>query len=257
MTPVDDGPLTHIPLAPPREKGLTDVDYLRQLALIRPLVRDRYGILFAFSHAHMLRLLTSDETRQVEVDTLVLQGITDGPLFDFLSNSLLYANGERHRLRRTPLARSFHHSLMDALRPEIRTLAEEIVSSLIGQGETDFMASLANPLPARLIARIVGVPEVDVPMFSQLVYAAVLPRISTYTELKSKSNVTIYINLILFFAPTGKNDSKNQIVEIETTRPHLPNDDPCKLYAYPTKYLYFVLLQSNLARCALFFLKGR
>ncbi|NJO37813.1 MAG: hypothetical protein HC871_09605 [Rhizobiales bacterium] len=113
-----------IPEAPPRMPGTSDLAYLRQLQALGPLLRDRYGIVFAFSMDHLHRLMVSDHTRQPEVDVLRLQGIISGPMHQFAAKSLLYANGERHRARRKPLARTFAHRMIEALRADIRARAE-------------------------------------------------------------------------------------------------------------------------------------
>lgn len=161
-----------IPEAPARPAGMGDLEFARLLAGLGPFVRDRYGVTLAFSQAHAARLLTTDETRQAEVEALTAQGIDDGPLHAFMSNSLLFANGARHAARRTPLARAFAFPVMAALRPTIRAAADALASPLVGAGEIDFLAAMANPLPARLIADLVGAPPDDAPRFTRLVYSA-------------------------------------------------------------------------------------
>ncbi|WP_233416864.1 cytochrome P450 [Halovulum marinum] len=159
------------PMARRRSDGRDDLGFLR--AQPAPLVRDRYGVVFTFSHANAMRLLTGGEVRQAGVETMEMQGVTSGPLYDFFKYSLLFSHGARHRARRTPLARSFAYKLMDALRPEMRAMAEALVLPLAGQGEVDFLNRVAAELPARMIARIACVPEADFARFGQMVYSAV------------------------------------------------------------------------------------
>ena len=88
------------------------------------------------------------------------------------ANSLLFSNGATHQRRRRPLARTFAHKLMEGMRPRIRELAETLVSESLGAPDTDFLGAIAGPLPARIVAEILGAPQCDIPHFSALVYSA-------------------------------------------------------------------------------------
>ena len=120
----------------------------------------------------MLQLTDPALTRQVETEGFALRGITSGPAFTFASTSVLLSNGERHSARRRPLARTFAWKLMAALRPRIRALAEDLIRPRLGAGPFDFIDEISGPLPALMIADILGAPEGDVPHFANLVYSA-------------------------------------------------------------------------------------
>ncbi|QPH55663.1 cytochrome P450 [Pontivivens ytuae] len=167
MTTVADA----IPKAPPRAEGEGDIAYLARLQAMGPLLRNGLGMLMTFSHADLLYIVDDARTRQMETELLAMRGITSGPLHEFFSHSLLMSNGDAHRRRRTPVARTFAYSLMNAMRGEIREIAEDLVRPTLNH-EIDFAEGVSGPLPARLIARILGVPDGDVPHFSQLVYSA-------------------------------------------------------------------------------------
>ena len=150
-----------------------DHDYLAGYAAMSPVVRDRFGMLMCFSYENLVRIIESDKTRQPETDALPFMGISGGPILEFFSNTLLLSNGETHKRRRTPLARSFARPLMEAMRADVRALAETLIGPEIGRGETDFLEAIAGPLPARVIAGILGVPDTDIPHFTRLVYSAI------------------------------------------------------------------------------------
>jgi len=56
---------------------------------------------------------------------------------------------------------TFAHKTVAELRPAIRARAEAIVQSLVGKGQVNFVAKLAGPLPAQLIAAIRGLSLVS------------------------------------------------------------------------------------------------
>lgn len=175
MTP-DPAPLKKIrdlPVFPPRDADVDDHGYLAGLRPLGPLLRDDFFCVHTFSLADMQTLLDDRLTRQLETEMLDLAGIGAGPMRDFFSNVMLFSNGEVHRNRRSPLARSFAFPLVRAMRADIRATVEGLVRPLIGTGEVDFLDCVAGPLPALVVARILGVAEADIPYFTRLVYSSI------------------------------------------------------------------------------------
>lgn len=135
-----------------------------------PFVRREDGV-FIVLRADDVQLLSGDTlTRQVEKETMAARGAPDGPIMDFVSNSMLYSNGGVHRRRRQPLARSFAYRMTADLRPKIRELAEDLLASAAEQGRMTLRGDFAALLPAITIAGILGIPRSDAPLFSGLAY---------------------------------------------------------------------------------------
>jgi cytochrome P450 len=139
---------------------------LKQLRAQAPFARTPLGIVLALHHRH-LELITSDATRQIEMETKLMQGITSGPIYDLTASGMLFSNGEVHRRRRAPVARTFAFKLMDAMRPKATAIAEELVRERLGKGSIDFVSEIAAQIPARIIADILGIPRADLPIFMQ------------------------------------------------------------------------------------------
>jgi len=157
---IDDLPLA--PLETP--EGESAYDVLRTLREASPLARTEMGITIALRNRHV-SLVTSDATRQIETETKMMQGIFDGPIMEFTRLAMLFANGEAHMRRRTPVARTFAFKLMDAMRPRVQAIASQMIEERLGQGPIDFVGEIASQLPARIIAEILGIPDEDVPVF--------------------------------------------------------------------------------------------
>jgi hypothetical protein len=137
---------------------------LRAARAQAPIARTQIGVVLALRHRH-LELVTSDATRQLETETKLMQGITEGPIWDLTTAAMLFANGEAHARRRAPVARTFAFKLMEAMRPKATALAEELVGPRVGAGETDFVGEIAAQIPARIIADVLGIPRSDLPIF--------------------------------------------------------------------------------------------
>ncbi len=154
-----------------RPQGMSDHEYVEIYRRQAPVAIDRYGFYWVFSHANMLTVTDPALTRQAETEKLQVLGVTDGPIWEYFANSLLFSNGNVHEKRRRPLARAFAYRVMDRLRPRIRSIAEGLIRPHLGM-ETDLLNDIAGPLPARIVADVLGAPEADIPYFSSLVYPA-------------------------------------------------------------------------------------
>lgn len=162
-----------LPMMEKRDDGVDDLTFLEGFWRQGDLARDSLGFVYSFPYANFEHLLDDRFTRQIETEGVRMRGINKGAIFDFFNNSLLTSNGQTHKARRTPLARSFAFPMMKALRPEVRRTADDLVASLSGRDEVDLINEVAGPMPARIIARVLGVPEADVPFFTALVYSAI------------------------------------------------------------------------------------
>ncbi|MEL7464938.1 MAG: cytochrome P450 [Pseudomonadota bacterium] len=196
--------MTHAPPMRKRPKGMGDHAYIEMLRADGPAL-DRNGFLWCFSHEHLLACVDPTVTRQVELEKMAALGLTSGPVYAYFANALLFANGAAHARRRGPLARAFAFPAMAALRPAIRQAAEALIRPHLGR-ETDFLDEIAGPLPARIVAGIIGAPEGDIPYFSGLVYDAMkaLSRLSGAPEDEAGlGELTRYVGDLLAAAKGG------------------------------------------------------
>ena len=162
-----------LPVMRPREGELDDHGFLNQYWAESDLAVDSFGVVHSFPYKNLVTLLNDDLTRQIETEGIRQRGITSGPTYEFFDNSLLTSNGQRHKRRRTPLARTFAFPLMKALRPVAAATAEALVAPLRNHSSVDILEEVAGPMPARMIADVLGVPEQDIPEFTSLVYSAI------------------------------------------------------------------------------------
>ncbi|MGJ0120080.1 cytochrome P450 [Williamsia sp. MIQD14] len=78
---------------------------------------------------------------------------------------LVLSDGAEHTRLRRQVQPAFTRGAMAAWQSAIDTLAEELVADVVTGRACDAVARLAVPLPIRIIARILGVPETDGPQF--------------------------------------------------------------------------------------------
>ncbi len=82
-------------------------------------------------------------------------------LLAFLEHTLLDIDGEKHARLRGLVSRAFTPRRIAALRPRIEQEVEALLDRAAGAGEIEFMRELAHPLPAVVIAELLGVPRED------------------------------------------------------------------------------------------------
>lgn len=144
-------------------------DMFRQWRENTPLVKVPigFGHMVLALRARTVEQVVGHETRQLETESKILQGVFDGPIYDFIAQVMLFANGEAHQRRRQPVARTFAFKLMEAMRPKAAAISEEIIREHLGNGPFDYVAEFAAQIPARIIADILGIPRSDLPVFMQ------------------------------------------------------------------------------------------
>jgi cytochrome P450 len=78
-----------------------------------------------------------------------------------VSPHLLVLDPPEHARIRKMVAAEFTTRRVAPLRPRIREIAEELIDVFAGKGEVDLVADFADPLPALIIAELLGVPRED------------------------------------------------------------------------------------------------
>ena len=84
--------------------------------------------------------------------------------------SMLFRDPPDHTRLRGLVSKAFTPRTVEALRPHIVRLCDELVEAM--GGEVDVMAALAFPLPVTVIGEMLGVPPADRPQFQRLVRAS-------------------------------------------------------------------------------------
>jgi cytochrome P450 len=92
-----------------------------------------------------------------------MMGITDGPLRDWYGGIMFTTEGEYHRRIRSLVSRAFTPRSVEALRTAAADMAAEAVASVRQGGD---LVAACSTLATRLMCRLLGVPDSDVPVFA-------------------------------------------------------------------------------------------
>jgi hypothetical protein len=96
-----------------------------------------------------------------------MQGLTDGPIYEFLSRALLSVDGEDHTRLRKLVSRAFTPRSVEHLRPSMRQLTDELINGFATTGRCEFMTAFADRYPIQMICELLGVPRADYERFGE------------------------------------------------------------------------------------------
>jgi cytochrome P450 len=85
-----------------------------------------------------------------------------------ISANMLESDAPQHTRLRKLVAREFTSRRMEALRPRVQQITDQLLDAMLPRGGADLIQALAFPLPITVICELLGVPDLDRAMFSVL-----------------------------------------------------------------------------------------
>jgi cytochrome P450 len=114
-------------------------------------------------HAHVTAVSKDTETFSSWKAGIFMNPDQVIPL-DLTRNLLLYKDPPEHTKYRTILQRRFTPKVVGELADPIRDAVTRTIDAVIEQGSCDFVKDIAVPVPLRVLAMLMGLPEDDIPM---------------------------------------------------------------------------------------------
>jgi len=82
--------------------------------------------------------------------------------FDFIGNRMVFCDPPKHARLRALLNKAFTPHAVEAMRPRVQRLVDDVIDRALARGAMDIIADLAFPLPATVISLMLGVPPEDI-----------------------------------------------------------------------------------------------
>ncbi|MFF8715824.1 cytochrome P450 [Streptomyces sp. NPDC015184] len=89
--------------------------------------------------------------------------------------NMLELDAPHHTRLRKLVAREFTARRVEALRPRVQQITDELLDAMLPAGRADLVDSLAFPLPMTVICELIGVPDLDRNAFRRLSNGVVTP----------------------------------------------------------------------------------
>ena len=98
--------------------------------------------------------------------TLAAQGITSGPLFDKMANSLLGLDGASHARLRKLVSRAFTPRATSRLQETIHDVVNGLIDRVMDAGRCDVVTDISYQYPTPIICALLGAPRKDWQLFA-------------------------------------------------------------------------------------------
>ncbi|MER5552509.1 cytochrome P450 [Streptomyces sp. NPDC002793] len=92
-----------------------------------------------------------------------------------INANMLETDAPHHTRLRKLVAREFTARRIEALRPRVERITEDLLDAMVPAGSADLVDALAFPLPMTVICELLGVPDIDRDAFRLLSNAVVTP----------------------------------------------------------------------------------
>jgi cytochrome P450 len=116
---------------------------------------------------HLVRSVLRDPRFQIPPGiNLLAQGISSGPLWDKVANSLLCLEGDAHHRLRSLCSKAFTPRTVARLHDTMVGVLNELVDQVADRGRCDVVTDIARPYPVPIICALLGAPREDWQQFS-------------------------------------------------------------------------------------------
>lgn len=115
----------------------------------------------------VLEMLRSPDNETVSIAGEVIDGLLDQPdsplysLARIVNSALLVKDGEDHRRLRGLVNQAFTPRMVEALRPRVTSIVDDLLAAVAPRGEMELLTAFAAPLPIIVIAELLGMPPQD------------------------------------------------------------------------------------------------
>jgi cytochrome P450 len=101
------------------------------------------------------------DARQAATPEQLAQSPSTPPEFDLINNHMLNLDPPDHTRLRALVSKGFTHGRIQALRPRVQQIADELLDAVQQRGQMDLIDDYAFPLPIIVICELLGVPTAD------------------------------------------------------------------------------------------------
>jgi cytochrome P450 len=148
-------------------------------------------------------------------------------LSKFYSGALAYADLENHSRMRTILHKSFSKEIVAELQRSVPSIVDDPLDEIAEYEEIDFIREIADPLPAFVIAKMIGIPPADWQMFrgfSHSIKNGLIPGASADAEMRCNTALQEFADMILLTSRKRRErpelDLLSMLIKVEDEQGH-------------------------------------
>ncbi|MER6981267.1 cytochrome P450 family protein [Streptomyces carpinensis] len=113
-----------------------------------------------------------------------------------IGKHLLITDPPQHTRLRSLVTRAFTARRVEALRPRVQQITDELLDAMLPRGRADLVEAFAYPLPITVICELLGVPEIDRAAFREMSNEVVAPT-SEEANLRAVERLGAYLTELI------------------------------------------------------------
>jgi cytochrome P450 len=157
------------------------------------------GYWMVLKHADVVHVAREPNLFSAGEGGVVLENLATEQL-EMMRNMLLAMDPPRHGDYRRPIAPRFKARVIAGMEAQIREICREIMERAAEQRDVEFVHDVTSALPSRVIGRLMGLPEEDLPMIHRLAEMNTSGQDADYASDVSQGTIDMAMYAIQFAA---------------------------------------------------------
>jgi cytochrome P450 len=157
------------------------------------------GYWMVLKHADVVHVAREPNLFSASVGGVMLENLATEQL-EMMRNMLLAMDPPRHGDYRRPVAPRFKARVIANMEAQIREICREIMERAAAQRDVEFVHDVTSALPSRVVGRLMGLPEDDLPMIHRLAEMNTSGQDADYASDVSQGTIDMAMYAIQFAA---------------------------------------------------------
>jgi cytochrome P450 len=171
------------------------------------------GYWMVLKHADVVHVAREPNLFSAGVGGVVLEDLAAEQL-EMMRNMLLAMDPPRHGDYRRPIAPRFKARVIANLESQIREICRDIMEHAAEQRDVEFVHDVTSALPSRVIGRLMGLPEADLPMIHRLAEMNTSGQDADYASDISQGTIDMAMYAIQFAAARRQEEPREDLTTL-------------------------------------------
>lgn len=157
------------------------------------------GYWMVLKHADVVHVAREATLFSASEGGVMLENLEQSQL-EMMRNMLLAMDPPRHVDYRRPVEPRFRARVIAKMEDQIRDICREIMAQAAEQGDVEFVHDVTSTLPSRVIGRLMGLPEADLPQIHRWAEQSTSSQDSDYAAEAAEGSIGMAMYAIQFAA---------------------------------------------------------
>jgi cytochrome P450 len=171
------------------------------------------GYWMVLKHADVVHVAREATLFSASEGGVMLENLEQSQL-EMMRNMLLAMDPPRHVDYRRPVEPRFRARVIAKMEDQIRDICREIMAQAAEAGEVEFVHDVTSTLPSRVIGRLMGLPEEDLPQIHRWAEQSTSSQDSDYAAEAAEGSIGMAMYAIQFAAERRTQEPKEDLTTL-------------------------------------------